>query len=70
MSLPRHLIDTLIRKGKSNAKTLLWLKDRTDKFLITILVVNNLVNTLIAALATKIAIDLARVSSIEEGLAI
>lgn len=70
MSLPRLLIETLIRKGKSNAKTLLWLKDRTDKFLITILVVNNLVNTLIAALATKIAIDLARVSSIEEGLAI
>jgi len=70
MSIPRHLIETLIRKGKSNAKTLLWLKDRTDKFLITILVVNNLVNTLIAALATKIAIDLARVSSIEEGLAI
>lgn len=70
MSLPRHLIETLIRKGKSNAKTLLWLKDRTDKFLITILVVNNLVNTLIAALATKIAIDLARVSSIEEGIAI
>jgi putative hemolysin len=70
MSIPRHLIETLIRKGKSNAKILLWLKDRTDKFLITILVVNNLVNTLIAALATKIAIDLARVSSIEEWIAI
>ena len=70
MSLPRHLIETLIRKGKTNAKTLLWLKDRTDKFLITILVVNNLVNTLIAALATKIAIDFARLSGFEESLAI
>ena len=70
MSIPRHIIETLIRKWKTNAKTLLWLKDRTDKFLITILVVNNLVNTLIAALATKIAIDFARISGFEEGLAI
>lgn len=70
MSIPRHLIETLIRKGKTNAKTLLWLKDRTDKFLITILVVNNLVNTLIAALATKIAIDFARLSWFEEWVAI
>ena len=70
MSIPRHLIEALIRKWNTSAKKLLRLKDRTDKFLITILVINNLVNTLIAALATKIAIDLARVSSIEEWLAI
>lgn len=70
MSIPRHLIEALIKKWNPRAKILLWLKDRTDKFLITILVLNNLVNTLIAALATKIAIDFARISGFEEWLAI
>lgn len=70
MSIPRHIIESLIKKWNSSAKTLLWLKDKTDKFLITILVLNNLVNTVIAALATKIAIDLARVSWFEEWFAI
>ncbi len=56
MSVPRHLIESLIKQGNTRAQQLMWLKDRTDKLLITILIGNNLVNTLTAALATKIAI--------------
>lgn len=70
MSIPRHLIDLLVKKGNKRAAQLMWLKDRTDKLLITILIWNNLVNTLIAALATKIAIDIGRTSGFEEWLAV
>lgn len=70
MSVPRHLIESLVKQGNKSAQQLMWLKDRTDKLLITILIGNNLVNTLIAALATKIAIDIWRTSGFEEWLAV
>lgn len=70
MSVPRHLIESLIKQGNTRAQQLMWLKDRTDKLLITILIGNNLVNTLIAALATKIAIEVWKTSGFEEWIAV
>jgi Mg2+/Co2+ transporter CorB len=70
MSVPSHLVETFVKQKRTGATKLQWIKDRTDILLITILIGNNLVNTLIAALATKIALDIARISSFEESLAI
>jgi Mg2+/Co2+ transporter CorB len=70
MSLPSHAVDALLKKKKIGALTLQKLKRNTDKLLITILIGSNLLNTLTASLATKIAIDLARSSRMEESLAI
>ncbi len=60
MSLPSHMVEALIKKKKLGAITLQKLKNNTDKLLITILIGSNLLNTLTASLATKIAIDIAR----------
>ena len=70
MSLPSHIIEALLKKKKLWALTLQKLKNNTDKLLITILIGSNLLNTLTASLATKIAIDIARRSGIEESIAI
>lgn len=70
MSLPGHSIDALVKKRKLGALTLQKLKKNTDKLLITILIGNNLVNTLMASLAAKIAIEIADVSGYQESLAI
>lgn len=70
MSVPRHLIEALVKQWNKRAQQLMWLKDRTDKLLITILIGNNLINTLIAALATKISLDIGRTIGFQEGLAV
>ena len=70
MSLPAHLVDSLVKKKTLGALTLQKLKKNTDRLLITILIGSNLLNTLTASLATKIAIDIARTSGVEEALAI
>lgn len=70
MSLPVHAVDALVKKKRIWSRILQTLKNNTDTLLITILIGSNLLNTLTASLATKIAIDMARSSNIEEGLAI
>jgi putative hemolysin len=70
MSLPSHKVESLLKQKLFGAKALSFIKSNTDKLLITILVGNNLVNVYTAALATKISIDFAKTSGIEESLAI
>ena len=70
MSLPSHAIEALVKKKRIGALTLQKLKNNTDKLLITILIGSNLLNTLTASLANKIAIDIARTTGVEETLAI
>ena len=70
MSLPSHKIDALLKECKFWSKDLKYIKDRSDKLLITILIWNNLVNTFTAAFATVIATEFARTSWIEESMAI
>lgn len=70
MSLAKHKVDALVKEWKPWAKQLKYIKDRSDKLLITILIWNNLVNTFTAAFATVIATDLAKNSWMEASLAI
>jgi len=70
MSLPSHKVDALVKEWKFWSKELKYIKDRSDKLLITILIWNNLVNTFTAAFATVIATDLAKSSWMEASLAI
>ncbi|MDQ7023202.1 MAG: hemolysin family protein [Candidatus Gracilibacteria bacterium] len=70
MSLPSHKIDALVKECKFGSKELRYIKDRSDKLLITILIGNNLVNTFTAAFATVIATTLAKDSGMEASLAI
>ena len=70
MSLAKHKVDSLVKEWKSWAKQLKYIKDRSDKLLITILIWNNLVNTFTAAFATVIATDLAKNSWMEASVAI
>jgi len=70
MSLPSHKIETLLKEWRFWAKELKYIKDRSDKLLITILIGNNLVNTFTAAFATVIATSLAKNSWMEEATAI
>lgn len=70
MSLPTHTVEALVKQKKLGAKYIQFLKSHSDRLLITILIGNNLVNTLMASLAAKIALDIARTSGIEESLAI
>lgn len=60
MSLAEHKLETLIKKNKFWSKSLKKIKENNDRLLITILIWNNLVNTFTAALATTIAISLAK----------
>ncbi len=70
MSLPKHKVDALLKEWKFWAKELQYIKNRSDKLLITILIWNNLVNTFTAAFATVIATNLAKNSWMEASLAI
>lgn len=70
MSLPKHKLDSLVKQKKFGSQALVYIKERSDRLLITILVGNNLVNVYAAALATQISIELAKSSNIEESLAI
>lgn len=70
MSLPSHKIDTLLKEWKFWSKELKYIKDRSDKLLITILIWNNLVNTFTAAFATVIATQLAEWSNMDQSLVI
>jgi len=68
MSLAHHKIESLVKQNRFGARDLKFVKDRNDKLLITILIGNNLVNVYIAALATQLAIGVAKTSSLEESL--
>jgi putative hemolysin len=70
MSIPHHKIESFIKQRKYWAKSLKKIKSNSDRLLITILVWNNLVNVSVASLATKISIDIANASWIEQWLAI
>lgn len=70
MSLPSHTVDALVKKKRLWSLTLQKLKQNTDSLLITILIGNNLVNTLMASLAAKFAIEIANVSWYQQSLAI
>ena len=70
MSLPKHKVDALVKEWKFGSKELKYIKDRSDKLLITILIWNNLVNTFTAAFATVIATQLAEWSDMEQSLVI
>ena len=70
MSLPSHKIDALLKEWKFGSKDLKFIKDRSDKLLITILIWNNLVNTFTAAFATVIATGIAESSWIEASVAV
>ncbi|MCT4616979.1 MAG: hemolysin family protein [Candidatus Gracilibacteria bacterium] len=70
MSLPKHKIDSLVKQDKYGSKTLKKIKENNDKLLIAILIGNNLVNVFTASLATKLSIDFANKSGLEQNLAI
>ena len=57
LSLNRHRIKHLARRGSRLAVTTLWLLDHTDRMLSLILIANTLLNALITALVTSIAIS-------------
>ena len=60
MSLPKHKVETLVKQWIKGAKDLKYIKENSDKLLITILIWNNLVNTYTAAFATTIAMNIAK----------
>lgn len=66
MSIPSHKVESLVRSGRWGAKQLQYIKRSTDRLLVTILIWNNLINTLIASIATTIAIDIAKNSGFPE----
>lgn len=57
LALNRHRIKHLARRGSKLAQTTLWLLDRTDRMLAFILIGSTLVNSLITALVTALAIS-------------
>ena len=57
LSLNRHRIKHLARRGSRLAVITLWLLDHTDRMLSLILIANTLLNALITALVTSIAIS-------------
>ena len=60
MSLPKHKVESFLKQWIAWAKALKYIKERSDKLLITILIWNNLVNTFTAAFATTIAMWIAK----------
>lgn len=70
MSLPEHKVDSLLKQNKFWSKALKFVKDRSDKVLITILIGNNLVNVYIAALATQFAIWVSKTSTFDESIVV
>lgn len=57
LALNRHRIKHLARRGSKLAQITLWLLDRTDRMLSLILIGSTLVNSLITALVTALAIS-------------
>ncbi len=57
LALNRHRIKHLARRGSKLAQTTLWLLDRTDRMLSLILIGSTVVNSLITALITSLAIS-------------
>lgn len=55
-SITRAKVRTLVNEGIPGARTLLSLKENPDRFLITILIGNNIVNILAASVATAVSI--------------
>jgi len=70
ISLPAHKVEALNKKWKHGAKILKKLKANNERLLITILIWNNLVNVITASLATKISIDIASASGLDQTLMI
>ena len=60
MSLPKHKIEGFLKQNLAGSKDLKYIKENSDKLLITILIWNNLVNTYTAAFATTIAMGIAQ----------
>ena len=60
MSLPKHKVETFLKQWIPWAKDLKYIKEHSDRLLITILIGNNLVNTYTAAFATTIAMWIAK----------
>jgi len=60
MSLPKHKVESLVKQWVKWAKDLKYIKEHSDRLLITILIWNNLVNTYTAAFATTIAMGIAK----------
>jgi len=60
MSLPKHKVESLLKQWVKWAKDLKYIKEHSDRLLITILIGNNLVNTYTAAFATTIAMQIAK----------
>ncbi len=57
LALNRHRIKHLARRGSTLAQVTLWLLDRTDRMLSLILIGSTLVNSMITALVTSLAIS-------------
>lgn len=57
LALNRHRIKHLARRGSKLAQMTMWLLDRTDRMLSLILIGSTLVNSLITALVTALAIS-------------
>ncbi len=57
LALNRHRIKHLARRGSKRAQITLWLLDRTDRMLSLILIGSTVVNSLITALVTSLAIS-------------
>ncbi len=57
LALNRHRVKHLARRGSRLAQTTLWLLDRTDRMLSLILIGSTVVNSLIMALVTALAIS-------------
>ncbi len=57
LALNRHRIKHLARRGSKLAQITLWLLDRTDRMLSLILIGSTVVNSLITALVTSLAIS-------------
>lgn len=64
MSLPIHKVDWFLKQKLPWSKSLKYIKEHSDRLLITILIGNNLINTYTAALATTIAIQFAKNSGL------
>ena len=64
MSLPKHKVETFVKQWLPGARDLKYIKEHSDRLLITILIGNNLVNTYTAAYATTIAMNIAKNSGI------
>jgi Mg2+/Co2+ transporter CorB len=58
MLITEHKINIYLKKGFKSAETLKKMKKHSEKYLITILIGNNIVNISASAIATAIAINL------------